>query len=116
MVPEDIEFEVDVAPDAGRVHGDAAQITGVLVNLSINAADSMPGGGRLTIATGPAAAVSEAEGGIVDADRYAMLAVTDTGSGMDKATIERIFDPFFTTKELGKGTGPGCRRAAHCLR
>jgi len=72
MVPENIEFEVDAAADVGCVHGDAAQITGVLVNLSINAADS-----------------------------------ADTGSGMDKATVERVFDPFFTTKEPGRGTGMG---------
>jgi len=116
MVPEDVEFDVDLAPDVGWVHGDSAQITGVLMNLAINAADSMLGGGKLTIATRGAAAAAEARGGAVDADRYAMLVVSDTGSGMDKATVERIFDPFFTTKALGKGTGMGLSTAYGIVR
>ena len=111
MVPEDIEFQVDTAPDVGCVHADEAQIIGVLVNLSINAADSMPGGGKLTIATAGVSADREVGGRTLGADRYAMLEVADTGSGMDKATIERVFDPFFTTKEPGRGTGMGLSTA-----
>jgi CheY-like chemotaxis protein len=91
------------------VLADTGQIEQVLANLSINAQDAMPDGGTLTIeATNMEINEQEASGypQIVPGE-YIMIAVSDTGLGMDKATVEHIFDPFFTTKETGRGTGLG---------
>src|SRR5262249_1766258 len=80
-----------------------------ILNLVINARDAMPGGGRLVIETADAELDERyiSEHGINGSGPYVMIAITDSGQGMDKATQARIFDPFFTTKEQGKGTGPG---------
>ncbi len=91
------------------VFADANQIENALVNLSINARDAMPSGGRLTIETGNAY-LDEAyasQFGDVSAGQYAMISVSDTGNGIPKDQLEKIFEPFFTTKEPGKGTGLG---------
>ena len=107
-IGEHIEVRVSAAPDLLSVVADPAQLDQVLMNLCLNARDSMPQGGRLTIATenvdvgdGLRSPANLAPG------RYVMLSVSDTGTGMDAQTLERIFEPFFTTKELGKGTGLG---------
>jgi len=109
VIGEDIDLVTVLGAEAGAVKADVGQIEQVLMNLAVNARDAMPTGGKLTIETGniehdpdyareqEAAAVS----------RFVMLAVSDTGVGMDEATKARIFEPFFTTKEPGKGTGLG---------
>jgi PAS domain S-box-containing protein len=109
VIGEDIDLVTLLDDEAGAVKADVGQIEQVLMNLAVNARDAMPTGGKLSIETGniehdpdyareqEAAAVS----------RFVMLAVSDTGIGMDEATKARIFEPFFTTKEPGKGTGLG---------
>jgi PAS domain S-box-containing protein len=93
-----------------RIHADPNQLESALVNLAVNARDAMPGGGRLTIETsnafldeGYVAAAPEA----ISAGQYVLIAVTDTGFGMDQDTLGKVFEPFFTTKPTGKGTGLG---------
>lgn len=92
-----------------RVMADVPQMQRVLLNLATNARDAMPEGGRLTIKTEIAETGNEAFGSRSHGDQgmFAVISVTDTGTGMDEITKERIFDPFYTTKEVGKGTGLG---------
>ncbi|MBA3391461.1 MAG: hypothetical protein H0T89_02400 [Deltaproteobacteria bacterium] len=91
-----------------HVLADPGEVTQVLMNLVVNARDAMPDGGRITIETELLVVDDDgaATGGL-RAGRYGVLAVTDTGTGMDAATQRKMFDPFFTTKEIGKGTGLG---------
>ena len=109
LLGEQVTLNAPRALLLGHVRADPGQIEQIVMNLAINARDAMPGGGALTIALADVelqAAVRGADTGLRSGP-HVMLAVSDTGCGMDAATRARIFEPFFTTKEVGKGTGLG---------
>ncbi len=109
LIGEHIEIVMELSPSAGTVMCDAGQVEQILLNLAVNARDAMPTGGKLVIETANVYLDEEyaRTHSEVKAGAYVMFAVSDTGSGMDCATISRIFDPFFTTKTREKGTGLG---------
>jgi two-component system cell cycle sensor histidine kinase/response regulator CckA len=109
LIGENIEFVFALAPELGNVNIAHSQLEQVLMNLVINARDAMGGGGKLTIETANSFLDQDyaaAHIGVIPGE-YVMLAVSDTGCGMDEHTCQHMFEPFFTTKPQGKGTGLG---------
>jgi signal transduction histidine kinase/ActR/RegA family two-component response regulator len=109
LIGEDIELRTARGDQLGRVKADPGQMEQVIMNLAVNARDAMPQGGKLTIETSNVDLnpVSLSGQETAQSTRFVMMAVSDTGHGMDEETKARIFEPFFTTKETGKGTGLG---------
>jgi PAS domain S-box-containing protein len=109
LLGDDIEIETALDPGLGTVEADPGQIQQLLVNLTVNARDAMPGGGRLLIETADETIGEESVRSYPGATpgQYVLLAVADTGAGMTEEVRSHLFEPFFTTKGLGKGTGLG---------
>jgi len=109
LIGEDIAVAVRASDPVGLIRADAGQIEQVILNLALNARDAMPGGGHLTIEVADVnldRAYVRRHAGTAEGS-FVMLAVSDTGTGMDQATQARLFEPFFTTKPKGRGTGLG---------
>jgi CheY-like chemotaxis protein len=109
LLGDDVEILIVPRSTSAVIEADPGQLDQIVVNLAVNARDAMPRGGKFILETG-AVKFDEAfaeQKQAMAAGKYVMLAVSDTGSGMDEATVSRIFEPFFTTKEAGKGTGLG---------
>ncbi len=105
LIRDNVQFTVACAPEALILEADAGQMEQVLMNLTVNALDAMPRGGVLTVTTNTFSI--QADQDEIRRGSYAVIAVSDSGIGMDKGTVEHIFEPFFTTKGADKGTGLG---------
>ncbi len=105
--PKTIEFNIQLEDQLPSIIADQNQLHSVLLNLCLNARDAMPDGGKLTITTRAVSSDHISKYKNLISNKYIAVEITDTGKGMEQATLERIFEPFFTTKELGKGTGLG---------
>jgi two-component system, cell cycle sensor histidine kinase and response regulator CckA len=103
LLGESIDVALRLDPQLGRVSVNSGQLEQALMNLVLNARDAMPSGGRVTVETSNATLEQSPPGPL----RAAVIRVSDTGSGMDSATLSRAFEPYFTTKPPGKGTGLG---------
>ena len=113
VLGEDVALIMDLDPSAGYVTADPGQLEQVVLNLAVNSRDAMPQGGQLTLTTRHLDVdekYARQEVGLVPGP-YEVLSISDTGVGMDAATIAHIFEPFFTTKAVGKGTGLGLATA-----
>ena len=109
LLGDDIEVLIVSKSSSAVIEADPGQLDQVVVNLAVNARDAMPRGGKFILEAGPVRfdeAFADQRQALA-AGKYILLAVSDTGSGMDEAIVSRIFEPFFTTKEIGKGTGLG---------
>ena len=109
LISENIVLELKPDPELRAVWADPGRLEQVIVNLTVNAVQAMPNGGRLTLTTQNVSLGENQEHGYAEArpDAHVLLAVSDTGHGMDATTRERVFEPFFTTKPTDKGTGLG---------
>ena len=109
----EITIHRELAEDLSAIEADQGQIEQVLLNLFINSADAMPGGGELFLKTENTTHrhMTKAKAYDPKAENYVLLTVTDTGAGIDEETQKRMFEPFFTTKEMGRGTGLGLASA-----
>ncbi|MGA8149892.1 MAG: PAS domain S-box protein [Terriglobales bacterium] len=109
LLGDDIEILIVPRSASAVIEADPGQLDQIVVNLAVNARDAMPRGGKFILETGEVSfdKTFAEEHPPLTAGRYVLLAVSDTGSGMDETTVSRIFEPFFTTKEVGKGTGLG---------
>jgi two-component system, cell cycle sensor histidine kinase and response regulator CckA len=109
LLTENIELVIKAPREPGSVRADAGQVEQVIMNMAVNARDAMPEGGKLVIETANVELdeASAPEDARIPPGSYVMLAVSDTGTGMDAETRRRAFEPFFTTKEKGKGSGLG---------
>ncbi len=109
LIGENIDLKFDLRAAPGRLRADPVQVEQIILNLVLNSRDAMPDGGHLAIETAEAAFDDSyvSEHFAVSPGRYVMIAVSDTGIGMDRETRAHIFEPFFTTKAAGKGTGLG---------
>ena len=102
-----VDVSIRIAPDVQTILADPDQFDTAMLNLTVNARDVMPDGGTLTVEARNAQGIPARRGHPATTGEFVAVTVSDTGTGIDEALVERIFEPFFTTKEVGKGTGLG---------